>query len=62
MTLKELRNKLDKLAKAYKEDTEILVYTKEKDGQVFHSPNTIMVKSSIGEDGKEVGKIYIEHK
>ena len=62
MTLKELRSKLDKLAKAYKDDTEVSVFSKEKEGRIFNTPNTIVVRSSVGEDGKEVEKIYIEHK
>lgn len=62
MTLKELKNKLDKLSKACKDDTEVLIYSKSHEGDSFQTPNTIVVKSSIDKDGKEVEKIYIQHK
>lgn len=66
MTLKELRDKLDKLAKVYDGDTEILVYTKECDGRVYHTPNAIEIRTSAEtvEDNAEklVEKIYIESK
>ena len=63
MTLKELRDKLDKLAKVYKDDTEILVYSKEREGKVYHTPNAIEIRTSIGDDRKSlVEKIYIESK
>lgn len=63
MTLKELRDKLDKLAKVYKDDTEILVFSKEREGKVYHTPNAIEIRTSIGDDRKSlVEKIYIESK
>jgi hypothetical protein len=66
MTLKELRDKLDKLAKVYDGDTEILVYTKERGGRVYHSPNAIEIRTSteVVEENtsKLVEKIYIESK
>ena len=63
MTLKELRDKLDKLAKVYKDDTEILVFSKEREGKVYHTPNAIDIRTSIEDDRKSlVEKIYIESK
>ena len=63
MTLKELRDKLDKLSKVYKDDTEILVFSKEREGKVYHTPNAIEIRTSIGDDRKSlVEKIYIESK
>lgn len=66
MTLKELRDKLDKLAKVYDGDTEILVYTKERNGRVYHTPNAIEIRTSaeaVEENtAKLVEKIYIESK
>lgn len=63
MTLKELRDKLDKLAKVYKDDTEILVFSKEREGKVYHTPNAIEIRTSLGDDRKSlVEKIYIESK
>ena len=56
MTLKELKNKLDKLSKAYKDETEILITSANNQ----YSPKAIVTKSSIKEDGKEIEKIYIE--
>lgn len=56
MTLKELKNKLDKLSKAYKDETEILIISSNRQ----YSPKAIVSRSYIMEDGKEIEKIYIE--
>lgn len=56
MTLKELKNKLDKLSKAYKDETEILIISSNSQ----YSPKAIVSRSYIMEDGKEIEKIYIE--
>lgn len=63
MTLKELKEKLDKLSKAYNDKTEVVVFTKEDDkGCVFHTPNAIEVRTAIDEKGTLIEKIFIVRK
>lgn len=61
MTLKELKNKLDKLCKAYDEDKlEVMVYTKEDgNGRVFHTPNAIEIRTAINDKGNPVEQVFI---
>lgn len=63
MTLKELKNKLDKLEKAYGDEIEILIFTKEDNkGRAFHSPNAIEVRAAIDDKGNTIEHIYILRK
>lgn len=63
MTLKELKDKLNKLEKAYGDKIEVLVFTKEDEkGWVYHTPNAIEVRAATNDKGDMVENIYILRK
>lgn len=59
MTLKELKEKLDKLSKAYDDKTEVVVFSED---HIFHTPNAIEVRTTIDEKGTPIEKIFIVRK
>ena len=67
MTLKELKDKLDKLGKVYGDKIEIMVFTKGH-GQsrvyldTYLTPNAIEVRTEIDDKGNSVENIYILRK
>ena len=55
MTLKELKEKLDKLSKAYKDNIEIMV---DSGNDTYRTPNAVDVRTDLSENGEPVERIY----